>query len=170
METKYIRESRVVKTSHVFPEATNNHNTLFGGQLMRDIDDIASIAAMRHCRSEVVTASTDSVDFLHPITPDDSVCLEAYVTFTGKSSMEVFVKVIAEHLLSGERHIGATAFLTFVSLDENKKPLPVPKVIPESEEEKNLHETAPARAEKRREHRQASKELAGLLTTQKPWE
>ena len=170
MENKYIRESRVVKTSHVFPESTNNHKTLFGGQLMRDIDDIASIAAMRHCRSEVVTASTDSVDFLYPITPDDSVCLEAYVTFTGKSSMEVFVKVIAEHLLSGERKIGATAFLTFVSLDQNKKPLSVPKVIPETEEENNLHQTAPARAEKRHEHRQASKELAGLLTTQKPWE
>ncbi|MCA0989521.1 acyl-CoA thioesterase [Guptibacillus algicola] len=170
MEKRYIRETLVVKTSHVFPEATNNHNTLFGGQLMRDIDDLASIAAMRLCRSEVVTASTDSVDFLHPITPDDSVCLEAYVSYTGKSSMEVFVKVIAEHLLTGERKIASTAFLTFVALDENKKPLSVPQIIPETEEEKNLHNTAPARAEKRREHRQASKELAGLLTTKRPWE
>ncbi|GAA0379168.1 acyl-CoA thioesterase [Bacillus horti] len=170
MTVKYCRESRCVRTSHVMPSDTNNHQTMFGGKLMSNIDDIASIAAMRHCRTQVVTASTDSVDFLHPIRPGHSVCLEAYVTHTGKSSMEVFVKVIAEHLLSGERLIAATSFLTFVALDENRNIVPVPAVIPETDEEKKLHETAAFRAQQRKQRREESKKLASFLTTNKPWE
>jgi len=84
--------------------------------------------------------------------------------------MEVFVKVIAENLKTGERRIAATSFLTFVALDENKRPVEVPQVIPETKEEKKLHEMAAIRAENRARHRQASKELAASLTTQKPWE
>lgn len=170
METKTCNESRVVKTSRVFPNDVNDHNTLFGGKLMSDIDMTASITAVRHSRKEVVTASTDSVDFLHPIKPDDSVCLESYVTSTGRTSMEVFVKVTAEDLLSGERKIAATAFLTFVALDENGKPCAVPGVVPETEEEKKIHETAALRAEKRKKHRQQSQELASYFTTKRPWE
>ncbi len=137
---------------------------------MSYIDDIASISAMRHCRQQVVTASMDSVDFLHPIKPTDSVCLESFVTYTGKSSMEVFVKVIAENLITAERQIAATSFLTFVALDENKKTIPVPKVVPETEEEKKLHETAPQRAEIRKQRREESRLLADFLTIRKPWE
>lgn len=170
MEARTCNESRVVKTNRVFPNDVNDHNTLFGGKLMSDIDMTASISATRHCRKEVVTASTDSVDFLYPIRPDDSVCLESYVSSTGKSSMEVFVKVTAEDLLGGERKIAATAFLTFVALDENGKPTEVPKVIPETEEEKKLYETAQQRAEKRRKHREQSRELASYFTTKRPWE
>ncbi len=170
MEEKTCNESRVVRTSRVFPTDVNNHNTLFGGKLMSDVDNIASISAQRHSRTECVTASTDSVDFLSPITPEDSVCFESYVTWTGTSSMEVFVKITAENLKNGERKIAATAFLTFVALDDNGKPTKVPKVIPETEEEKKLHETARERAEKRKLHRKSSKELANYLTTKKPWE
>ncbi|MEH7106236.1 MULTISPECIES: acyl-CoA thioesterase [Bacillaceae] len=170
MEAKTCNESRVVRTSRIFPNDVNNHNTLFGGKLMSDIDMIASISATRHCRRECVTASTDSVDFLSPITPKDSVCLESFITWTGTSSMEVFVKVIAEKLLTGERKIAATAFLTFVALDENGKPAKVPKIVPETEEEKKLFETGKERAEKRKLHRQSSKDLASYFTTQKPWE
>lgn len=85
-----------MRTSRVFPNDVNNHNTLFGGRLMSDIDQVASISAANHSRKDCVTASTDSVDFLHPIRPTDSVYFESYVTWTGRSSMEVFVKVIAE--------------------------------------------------------------------------
>lgn len=169
-EKKYCKDSRCVKTSHVMPSDTNNHDTLFGGKLMSYIDDIASIAAMRHCRNQVVTASTDSVDFLHPIRPGHSVCLEAFVTYTGKSSMEVFVKIIAENLLSGERQIAATSFLTFVALNDQKRPVKVPAVIPETEEERKLHETAPHRAELRKQRREESKKLANFLSLKKPWE
>lgn len=170
MDAKRCSESRCVKTSHVLPTDTNNHNTLFGGKLMSYIDDIASISAMRHCRQEVVTASIDSVDFLHPIKPGDSVCLESFVTYTGRSSMEVFVKVIAENLLTGARKIAATSFLTFVALDENMKPIPVPGVTPETPEEKKLFETAPHRAEIRKQRREESQNLASFFTLKKPWE
>ncbi|WP_165763777.1 acyl-CoA thioesterase [Halalkalibacter urbisdiaboli] len=170
MEEKFCKESRVIRTSRVFPNDVNNHNTLFGGKLMSDADQIASISAARHCRSESVTASTDSVDFLHPIRPTDSVCFESYVTWTGRSSMEVFVKIISEDLKTGERKIAATAFLTFVALDDDKKPIPVPKVIPETEEEKKLHETAPERARVRLDRKQNSKELAAFLTVNRPWD
>lgn len=137
---------------------------------MRDIDDVASISASRHCRTECVTASTDSVDFLHPIRQTDSVCLESHVTWTGTSSMEVFVKVIAEDLLTGNRRVAATSFLTFVALNKNGKPAPVPKVKPETEEEIYLHDTAPARSAVRKEGRKQSKQLAKILSDLKPWE
>ncbi|MBM7651320.1 acyl-CoA hydrolase [Neobacillus cucumis] len=74
MEVKYCKESRVIRTSRVFPNHVNTHNTLFGGRLMIDLDKIASISAASHSRRECVMASTDSVDFLHPIRPTDSVC------------------------------------------------------------------------------------------------
>jgi acyl-CoA hydrolase len=170
MNAKTCNESRVVRTSRVFPNDVNNHNTLFGGKLMSDMDMVASISATRHSRKEIVTASTDSVDFLHPITQQDSVCIESFITWTGTSSMEVFVKVIAENLLNGDRKIAATAFLTFVALDEHGKPTPVPKIIPETDEEKKLFETGKERAEKRKLHRKNSKELAAYFTTEKPWE
>jgi acyl-CoA hydrolase len=170
MEQRYARESRCYKTARVFPPDVNNHNTLFGGKLMAYIDDIASIAAYKHCRRSVVTASTDSVDFLSPVRPTDSVCLESFVTWTGRSSMEVFVKVIREDLRSGERIIAATSFLTFVALDENNKPVSVPQVVPESAEEVRLHETAVGRAEMRRHRREESKKFADYLTTTFPWE
>ncbi|GAA0316122.1 acyl-CoA thioesterase [Bacillus carboniphilus] len=169
-EKKYCKESRVVHTDLVLPNDTNNHNTLFGGVLMKRIDGVASIAARRHCRAEVVTASTDSVDFLEPILPTDSVCIESFVTWTGRTSMEVFAKVIKEDLMSGERHIAATAFLTFVALDENGQPFAVPEVVPQTEEEKKLHETGDQRAQVRKNRRIESKKLAGYLTLNKPWE
>ncbi|SES40342.1 acyl-CoA thioesterase [Salipaludibacillus aurantiacus] len=170
MKAKPCKDSRVIKTGRVFPQDTNNHDTLFGGKLMRDIDDVASISAARHCRRECVTASTDSVDFLHPIRQTDSVCLESHVTWTGKSSMEVFVKVIAEDLLTADRRVAATSFLTFVALDEEGKPAGVPDVIPETEEEKYLHDTAPERARVRKEGRKESKKLAQILSELKPWD
>jgi acyl-CoA hydrolase len=170
MDQRFVKESRCYKTSRIFPTDVNNHNTLFGGKLMAYIDDIASIAASKHCRNMVVTASTDSVDFLFPIRPTDSVCLESFVTWTGKSSMEVFVKVMTEDLKTAERQIAATSFLTFVALDDNGKPIIVPRVIPETEEEKRLNETALHRAEMRRIRREESKKFADFLTTTFPWE
>ncbi|WP_099353653.1 acyl-CoA thioesterase [Fredinandcohnia onubensis] len=169
-EAKYCKESFVVKTSNVFPPDTNYHGTMFGGKLMAYIDDVASISAVRHSRSLVVTASTDSVDFLHPINEGSSVCLEAFVTYTGRSSMEVFVKVIAEDLYTGERHICALSFLTFVALDENGKPKPVPKVIPKSEEEKMLHESAKDRAENRKRRKKENEKMASKFSIALPWE
>ncbi|WP_274361941.1 acyl-CoA thioesterase [Paenibacillus thermotolerans] len=170
MENKYVKETRCFKILRVFPPDVNNHETLFGGKLMSYIDDIASISATKLCRVTAVTASTDSVDFLEPIRPTDSVSLESFVTWTGRSSMEVFVKVIKEDLKSGERKIAATSFLTFVALDENNKTIPVPQVMPETEEEKVLNETAAQRKEMRKARREESKKFADFLLTKYPWE
>lgn len=163
MTKKYVKESKVVQTDLVLPNDTNNHNTLFGGVLMRKMDAVASISARRHARTEVVTASTDSVDFLEPINPTDSVCLESFVTWTGRTSMEVFVKATAEDLKKGTRRIAATAFLTFVSKDEEGKTSLVPGVIPETEEEKYLHETGEKRAEYRLQRKKDSLKLAEFI-------
>ncbi|TYO99368.1 acyl-CoA hydrolase [Geothermobacter ehrlichii] len=163
---KFCRESRAVKTLMVLPPDTNNYGTMFGGKVMYHIDDIAAIAATRHARISVVTASTDSVDFLQPIRNGQSVCLEAFVTWTHRTSVEVFVKVVAEDMLSGERTVCATSFLTFVALDVNGEKQMVPAVIPESELEKFLFEGAPERARKRLEKREQSKALAERFSSE----
>lgn len=167
---KFCRESFVVKTSIVLPPDTNNYGTLFGGRLMAYIDDVAAISAMRHARMNVLTASTDSVDFLHPIYESNSVCLESFVTYTGRSSMEIFVKVIAEDLITGERNVCAVSFLTFVAIDDQGKPTAVPQVVPETEEEKSLHESAKERLEIRKKRRKDSEARANKYGADLPWQ
>lgn len=163
MNSKTCSASRAIKTGRVLPPDTNNHQTLFGGKLMAYIDDIASISAAKHCRMDCVTASTDSVDFLEPIRPTDAITLESFVSHTGYSSMEVFVKVEAEDLFTGNKRIAATSFLTFVALDEVGKPTEVPSVVPETQEEIFLYETADERAAFRKKRKSTSKELASFL-------
>lgn len=138
---------------------------------MKKLDTCATLSARRFSRvKECVTASTDSIDFLCPIHQTDSVCIESCVSYTGKTSMEIFCKVIAEDMINGNRRIAATAFLTFVALDENKQPVEVPEVIAETEEEKFLYQTGKERAEVRKVRRKKSKELAGIITLEKPWD
>lgn len=169
MEKKPCIDSLVVKNSHVLPTDTNNHGTLFGGQLMAYMDDVAAIAATRHARNPVVTASTDSVDFLYPVNAGDAICLEAFVTWTRNTSMEIFVKAVTEELLSGKRAVCATAFMTFVAVDDQNNPIQVPTVYPETEEEQWLHDGAAKRAEQRKERRGVSKEFAKKFGTDFPW-
>lgn len=160
MEAKPCSQSRAIKTTLVLPPDTNYHGTLFGGKLLAHIDDVASIAALKHARKQVVTASTDSVDFLSPVTVGHTITIEGFVTWTHKTSMEVFVKVVTENVITNEEKICNTAFLTFVALGEDGKPDLVPPVYPETEHEKLLHESAPERAEQRRKRRKRSKEFA----------
>lgn len=171
MEPKKIKDTRVVQTDQVLINDLNNYHTLFGGVLMKKMDACATLSARRHSRvKECVTASTDSVNFIEPIRQSDSVCIESFVTHTGKSSMEIFCKVIAEDLDTGIRRLAATAFLTFVALDENKRPVEVAKVVPESEEEKYLFETGKERAKISKLKRQQNIELISKLSLQKPWD
>lgn len=167
MKPKSSNESRTVQASLVLPSDTNNHGTIFGGAMMAYIDEVAAIAAMRHCRGPVVTASLDSFDFLSPAKKNHSVCIEAYVTSTGTSSMEIFVKVISEDLMTGDRQLTATSFLTFVALDENGRPKPVPPVFPETEEQKLLARTAAERRAMRKERLAKTKEFTQHLSIEK---
>ncbi|WP_077298344.1 acyl-CoA thioesterase [Virgibacillus pantothenticus] len=171
MHAKRSKDTRIIQNDQVLINDLNNYHTLFGGVLMKKLDACATLSARRHARvKECVTASTDSVNFNSPIRQSDSVCIESFVAYTGKSSMEIFCKVIAEDMITAERRIAATAFLTFVALDENKKPIVVPKVIPESEEEKFLYETGEERAKIRRLKRQQNKDLVAKLSIKKPWD
>ncbi|MFC7062076.1 acyl-CoA thioesterase [Halobacillus seohaensis] len=170
-EVKSPKESLIVNTDQVMINDLNNYNTLFGGVLMKKLDNNATLSARRHARvKECVTASTDSIDFLYPIHQSDSVCVESFVSYTGRKSMEIFCKVIAEDMITGERRMAATAFLTFVALDDNKSPVKVPDIVPESKEEKFLYESGKERAETRRIRRKHSKELTEIIALEKPWE
>jgi len=153
LQAKPVSESRTVMTEIVFPPDTNYHGTVFGGKVMEYIDKAATIAGMRHSRRPVVTASNDSLDFLAPVKLGEAIVLEAFVTWTHRSSMEIFVKVMSENLYTGEKKLTATCFTTFVALDESGKPTPVPGVIPQTEEEKRLYEGAEARYLARKERR-----------------
>ena len=157
LEGKPARCSRTVMTEIVFPTDTNYHGTIFGGKVMQYIDKIATIASMRHSRKPVVTASSDSLDFLAPVKVGEAIVLEAYVSWTHRSSMEVYVKVQSENLFTGEKKTTATSYLTFVAVDENGRPTPVPPVIPETEEEKQQYESARERYELRKRRKEARK-------------
>src|SRR5690625_4210563 len=104
---------------------------------------------MKHAKSAVVTASIDSVDFLSSAKVGDSLTLEAFVTYTGTSSMEVYVKVTAHDLIKNEEKLTTESFLTMVAVNEEGRPIPVRKVYPETEEERKLHTTAPVRKRNR---------------------
>lgn len=159
-----MSESVTIKSAQVFPPDTNYYGTLFGGKLMSHIDDVASISATRFARTPTVTASTDSVDFLRPIKVGDTVTLKAMVTHTGQSSMEVFVLVTAENLVTGAKEVAALSFLTFVAINQDGQKVIVDDVVPETEEETWLFETAPARAAHRKTRKNHSKELVDFFT------
>ncbi|MFD1739662.1 acyl-CoA thioesterase [Bacillus salitolerans] len=151
MEQAYsVERSRTIQTKLVLPPDTNHLQTIFGGKVLSYIDEIAALAAMKHCNHVVVTASIDSVDFLSSATVGNALSLEAFVTSTGHTSMEVYVKVFSTDLLSDKRTLTTESFLTMVAVDQNGKPTSVPKVIPHTEEEKRLFETAAARKENRK--------------------
>lgn len=162
-EFKYCRESRVFRSSRVFPNDFNNHDTLFGGRLLSDIDQVASIAAAKHSRRECVTASVDAVEFLQPIRAAEFVTFEAFVIWTGTSSMVIFTKVFAENLRTGEQKVAAIAYFTFIALDEQGRPYKVPRVVPETREEHYLHDTAHARNEVVATKKKLNKELVSFL-------
>ena len=147
---KPCRESRVTKTSVVLPPDTNNYGTLFGGKMMAYVDEVASMSAMRHARTPVVTAFIDSVEFLCPVRVGQAVTLESFVCWTGKTSMEVYVNVNAEDLISGETQLCLTSLLVFVALDNQGVPVSVPNVIAETEFEQALNNGGAERLHRRK--------------------
>ncbi|EMK00463.1 acyl-CoA thioesterase [Leptospira sp. WS58.C1] len=139
------------ETRHiVMPDHTNHYGTLFGGTLMSWIDLIAVMVAQRHCGREAVTASVDKLNFLEPISLGDHVILKASANYAGRSSLEIGVQVSKENPYTGIVTRATTAYLTFVALDENKKPCPIPKLKPESEVEIRRYENAILRQEANR--------------------
>lgn len=163
MEKRPCSHSFTVQTAQIFPPEANAYGTLFGGQLMAYIDEVASIAAVRHSKHTSITASTDSVDFLAPIQVGDFVGIEGMVTYANRTSMEVFVKVVKEDMETDHKEVCVTAFLTFVAIDKDGKPTPVPKVYPQTEDEKLLYAGAKNRKEIRERRRKESKKMAQIF-------
>lgn len=129
---KPVRESRVEMTEIVLPSHTNQLGTIFGGQLMAWIDIAAAIAATRHARGVCVTASLDALHFVAPVKLGHHVTLLASVNFTGRTSMEVGVRLESEDPTSGTRTHVATSYLTFVAIDAQGQPRPVGPILPET--------------------------------------
>ncbi len=142
MKSKTPKESLTIQTQIVLPNDTNTLGNLFGGQLLQWMDMVSSIAAHRHCKRVVVTASVNNVSFNNPIKHASLVTLEAKVSRAFTSSMEVFIDVWVEDPVSGEKVKCNEAIYTFVAVDQNGSPLPVPQLIPETEEEKKRYEAA----------------------------
>lgn len=160
-----MRQSLAVQEKIVLPGDTNAHDTMFGGLLMQHIDETAAISARRHCHGSVVTASNDGVHFHRPIQRDDIVILESYVCSVGRTSMEIFVKILTENSVGDRnRQVAAISFLTFVALGENGKPTQVPLVSPDSEEESHVHSERAVRKEARLKKREETNQLIGSLT------
>jgi len=150
---KTVTNSQVEMIEIVFPNDANPLGNIFGGRVMQLIDIVGSIAAMRHCRNAVVTASMDRLDFLSPAYVGEILILQASVNFVARTSMEVGVKVTAENPLTGERRHTGSAYVTYVSIDKAGHPLPVPGISPESEEEKRRQHQAEQRRNNRLKER-----------------
>jgi acyl-CoA hydrolase len=139
---KSPKESIVSMTELVLPNDTNTLNNLMGGRLMHWMDVVSAIAAQRHSNNIVVTASVDNISFRHPIRLGNVVTLTAKVTRSFNSSMEVRIDVNAEDIPSNSKIESNSAYFTFVAVDQAGKPVDVPEVVPETEEEKESYHGA----------------------------
>lgn len=150
---KPIRASRVTLSQLMHPEHANLLGNVHGGWIMKLVDEAGALACMRHAQKKVVTVAIDSMTFRQPIRIGDLIILNAEVTYTGRTSMEAEVTVIAENPVTGAQSHTNTAYLVYVALDNEGKPTSVPALIAETEEEK----TRMAQAQKRQAYRVSQK-------------
>jgi acyl-CoA hydrolase len=154
-----VSESQSEMAEVVLPNDANPLGNLLGGRLLHFIDLAGAMAAHRHSRSYVVTASMDHIDFLAPVHVGDLLILKSSVNRAFRTSMEVGVKALVENYITGTRRHVSSAYLTFVAVDQRGHHLPVPPVVPENEEEKRRYEDAGRRRELRKEEMQRKKAL-----------
>jgi acyl-CoA hydrolase len=146
---KRAQDSLVQMTELVLPNDTNTFGNLMGGRLMYWMDIAAALACMKHCSAPVVTASVDNISFENPIKLGNVVHIESKVSRAFNTSMEVHIRVWGEDPVQQYRYKSNEAFMTFVALDPNGNSRPVPKIIPDTEEEKKLYDSAMSRRQLR---------------------
>jgi len=146
---KPISASRITISQLMHPEHANLLGNVHGGWIMKLVDEAGALSCMRHAQKKVVTMAIDSMTFRQPIKLGDLVILNSEVTYTGHTSMEVTVEVIAENPITGERTHTNTAYLVYVALDDEGRPASVPSVKAETEEDKRKMEQAQQRQERR---------------------
>jgi acyl-CoA hydrolase len=150
---KPVSASRTEMTEVVLPQDANVFGNILGGRVMHLVDIAAAITAHRHCRSMAVTASVDHIDFRNPIRIGEVIMLKASLNRAFHTSMEIGVKVFSEDILTGEKKHTTSAYVTFVALDENYQPKPVPPVICETPEDRRRYREALVRRKYRLAHR-----------------
>lgn len=153
-----VAESQSEMTELVLPNDTNPLGNLLGGRLMHFIDLVAAMAAYRHSRAYVVTASMEHIDFIAPVHVGDLVILKASVNRAFQTSMEIGVKAWVENAIAGTRRHVSSAYLTFVAIDENGRRLPVPRLVIEGADQLRRYEDAGLRRERRDHERERKRQ------------
>lgn len=146
---KPVSASRTQMTEVVLPQDANVFGNILGGRVMHLVDIAAAITAHRHCRSMSVTASVDHIDFRNPIRVGEVITLKASLNRAFHTSMEIGVKVFSEDVLTGEKKHTTSAYVTFVALDQDHRPKPVPPVICETNEDRRRYREALVRRKQR---------------------
>jgi len=149
MEAKRVSDSAMVMAHQMGPHHANPAGNVHGGVTMKLVDTVAAVVAIRHARRLAVTASIDRLDFHYPVYVGDVLILKASLNMVGKTSMEVGVRVEAENIITGKVHHAASAYLTFVALDDNHNPTQVPGLILERAEDQRRNREAYARRQLR---------------------
>lgn len=167
MDEKRVSDSAVATSQVMMPQDANPSGNVHGGVIMKLIDTAAGVVARRHAQSNAVTASIDRLDFHHPVYIGDLLTLRASINLVGRTSIEIGVRAEAEDLLTGQIRHTASAYLTFVALDSDGRPIQVPGLIVETEEEKRRNQEAGDRrdlrlAEKRKEKAHQGRAGRGL--------
>ncbi len=160
MNGKGVDESRVVMAQVMNPQDANPAGNVHGGVIMKLIDTAAGTVAVRHARSNVVTAAIDRLDFHQPVFIGDLLTLKASLNFAGRTSMEIGVRVEAENCMTGEVRHTSSAYLTFVALDKTGQPLEVPALLLETAGDRRRNEEAKARRAMRSLERKKEKEAS----------
>ena len=156
---KPVHESQHETSEIMMPQHANVLGHVFGGVILSMMDRTAAVAAIRHTRGNCVTVSVDRVDFREPIHVGDLVIMKASVNYAGRTSMEIGVRVDAENMLDGARRHTNSCYLTFVAIDRNGRPIPVPAVIPETAVEERRYAAAMERRRRRLEERAAEEAI-----------
>ncbi len=142
MIIKHPKDTIAIMSELVLPNDTNMLGNLMGGRLMHWMDIAGVIASQRHCNCPVVTASVDNISFTSPIKLGNTLIIEAKLTRSFNTSMEVYMKVWGEDLSAQYKYLSNEAYMTFVALDPNGKPRKVPELVPETEEEQKMFDGA----------------------------
>lgn len=153
VQGRAVRESRHESTALMMPTDENVRGHVFGGAILAMLDKTAAVCAIRHSRKPCVTVSVDRVDFREPIMVGELVIMKASINWVGRTSMEIGVRVEAENLLSGVRRHTHSCYTTFVAIDDNGRPSPVPPLILETDDDRRRHEAAAERRRRRLEER-----------------
>lgn len=149
LDPKPVRASRISIAQLMQPEHANNLGNVHGGWIMKLVDEAGALACMRHAGRRVVTVAIDSMVFRQPIRIGDLVILNAEVTYTGRTSVEAEVQVVAENPVTGERTHTNTAYLVYVALDDDGNPTSIHHILAETDEEKQKLEEGRQRQQRR---------------------